>query len=80
MGLRWLLFKSGIGATNVFEASGFIRTRPGVRYPDVQLDFTPAAVQEFNQVVPGGARLPDPRRADAAGEPGPGGARVGKSG
>ena len=52
VGLRWLLFKSGIGATNVFEASGFIRTRPGVRYPDVQLDFTPAAVQEFNQVVP----------------------------
>ena len=52
VGLRWLLFKSGLGATNVFEASGFIRTRAGVRYPDVQLDFTPAAVHEYSQVVP----------------------------
>ena len=52
VGLRWLLFKSGLGATNVFEASGFVRTRAGVRYPDVQLDFTPAAVHEYREVVP----------------------------
>ena len=52
VGLRWLLFKSGLGATNVFEASGFLRTRAGVRYPDVQLDFTPAAVHEYREVVP----------------------------
>ena len=52
VGLRWVLFKSGLGATNVFEASGFLRTRAGVRYPDVQLDFTPAAVHEYKQVVP----------------------------
>ena len=52
VGLRWLLFKSGLGATNLFEASGFMRTRAGVRYPDVQLDFTPAAVHEYRQVVP----------------------------
>ena len=52
VGLRWLLFKSGLGATNLFEASGFLRTRAGVRYPDVQLDFTPAAVHLYRQVVP----------------------------
>ncbi len=52
VGLRWLLFKSGLGATNTFEASGFIRTRAGVRYPDVQLDFTPAAVEAYGEVMP----------------------------
>ena len=45
-GLRWLLLKSGPAATNQLEASGFIRTRPGVRYPDLQLDFMPVAYHE----------------------------------
>ena len=46
VGLRWMLFKSGVGASNLWEASGFIRTRPGVRSPDVQLDFLPVAVDQ----------------------------------
>ena len=45
-GLRWLLFKSGPAASNQLEASGFIRTRAGVRYADLQLDFAPVAYHE----------------------------------
>ena len=45
IGARWLLFKSGLGATNHFEACAFIRSRPGVRYPDIQYHFLPLAVR-----------------------------------
>ncbi|WP_029353266.1 choline dehydrogenase [Bosea sp. 117] len=44
IGLRWLLAKDGLGATNHFEACGFIRSRPGVPYPDIQYHFLPLAV------------------------------------
>ncbi len=44
IGLRWLLFKSGLGATNHFESGGFIRSRAGVRWPDIQYHFLPMAV------------------------------------
>lgn len=44
IGLRWLLFKDGLGATNHFESCGFIRSRAGVRYPDIQYHFLPLAV------------------------------------
>ena len=44
IGLRWLLFKDGLGATNHFETCGFIRSRAGIRYPDIQYHFLPVAV------------------------------------
>ena len=44
-GLRWLLFRSGIGATNHFESAGFVRSAPGVEYPDIQFHFLPVAVR-----------------------------------
>jgi choline dehydrogenase len=44
IGLRWLLFKDGLGATNHFETGGFIRSRAGVPYPDIQFHFLPLAV------------------------------------
>jgi choline dehydrogenase len=44
IGARWLLFKDGLGATNHFETGGFIRSRPGVPYPDIQFHFLPLAV------------------------------------
>ena len=44
IGARWLLRKDGLGATNHFESCGFIRSRPGVRYPDIQFHFLPLAV------------------------------------
>ena len=46
VGLQWLLFKTGIAASNHLESSGFIRTRAGVRWPDLQFDFTAAATTE----------------------------------
>ncbi|HVC02867.1 MAG TPA: choline dehydrogenase [Steroidobacteraceae bacterium] len=44
VGLRWLLFKDGLGASNHFETGGFIRSRPGIEYPDIQFHFLPLAV------------------------------------
>ncbi|MBH0236212.1 choline dehydrogenase [Methylobrevis albus] len=44
IGLRWLLTKKGLGATNHFETCGFIRSAPGIPYPDIQYHFLPLAV------------------------------------
>ncbi|MEZ2577460.1 choline dehydrogenase [Buttiauxella ferragutiae] len=45
IGLRWLLFKDGLGASNHFEAGGFIRSEKGLRWPDIQFHFLPAAMR-----------------------------------
>ena len=45
IGARWLMFGSGLGATNHFESCGFIRSRAGVKYPDIQYHFLPFAVR-----------------------------------
>ncbi|MFT5113422.1 MAG: choline dehydrogenase [Parasphingorhabdus sp.] len=45
IGARWLLFKSGLGATNHFESCAFIRSQAGVRWPDIQYHFLPAAMR-----------------------------------
>jgi choline dehydrogenase len=44
IGLEWMLFKKGLGATNHFESGGFIRSEAGVRHPDLQYHFLPMAV------------------------------------
>jgi len=44
VGARWLLWRDWLGATNHFETCGFIRSRPGIRYPDIQYHFLPLAV------------------------------------
>jgi len=44
IGLEWLLFRTGLGATNHFEAGGFIRSQAGVRHPDLQYHFLPIAI------------------------------------
>ena len=44
IGIEWLLFKRGLGATNHFESGGFIRSRAGVEWPDIQYHFLPMAV------------------------------------
>jgi choline dehydrogenase len=36
IGARWLLRKDGLGATNHFETCGFIRSRAGIPFPDIQ--------------------------------------------
>ncbi len=44
IGIQWFLFKNGLGATNHFESCGFIRSRAGVPYADIQYHFLPAAI------------------------------------
>jgi choline dehydrogenase len=43
IGTTWLLTHGGLGATNHFEAGGFVRSRAGVEYPDIQYHFVPLA-------------------------------------
>lgn len=49
IGLRWLLFKNGLGATNHCESGGFIRSRAGVRHPNIQYHFLPMAIVTYNK-------------------------------
>ena len=51
IGARWLLSGDGLGATNHFEAGGFVRSRPGVAWPDVQLHFLPVALSYDGMTV-----------------------------
>ena len=44
VGAQWLTTGGGLGASNHFESCGFIRSRPGIRYPDIQYHFLPMAV------------------------------------
>lgn len=45
VGARWLFSRTGPGASNNIESTGFIRSRPGVDYPDIQYHFLPIAVR-----------------------------------
>lgn len=45
IGAQWLLTGKGLGASNQFEACGFIRSDKGVEYPDIQYHFLPIAVR-----------------------------------
>lgn len=45
IGVRWVLTKKGLGATNHFESCGFIRSKAGVEWPDLQYHFLPAAMR-----------------------------------
>ena len=51
VGAQWLLGKTGPGASNQFESCGFIRSNPGVDYPDVQFHFLPIAVRYDGQAA-----------------------------
>jgi choline dehydrogenase len=45
IGAQWLFTGTGLGASNQFEAGGFIRSAAGVEYPDIQYHFLPIAVR-----------------------------------
>jgi choline dehydrogenase len=45
IGARWLLFRSGLGVSNHFESCGFIRSKSGLKSPDIQYHFLPAAMR-----------------------------------
>ncbi|MEL7013505.1 MAG: choline dehydrogenase [Pseudomonadota bacterium] len=51
VGARWMLNKTGPGASNQFESCGFIRSEPGVDYPDIQFHFLPIAVRYDGQAA-----------------------------
>ncbi|MEH6517472.1 MAG: choline dehydrogenase [Halioglobus sp.] len=45
IGARWVLLRTGLGATNHFESCGFIRSKANVEWPDLQYHFLPAAMR-----------------------------------
>jgi choline dehydrogenase len=54
IGAQWLLTGKGLGASNQFEACGFIRSAAGVPYPDIQYHFLPIAVRYDGKAAAGG--------------------------
>jgi choline dehydrogenase len=51
IGAQWLLTGKGLGASNQFESAGFVRSRAGVDYPDIQFHFLPIAVRYDGKVA-----------------------------
>ncbi|MEO1113890.1 MAG: choline dehydrogenase [Pseudomonadota bacterium] len=51
IGAQWLFFKNGLGASNQFESCAFIRSKAGVKYPDIQYHFLPFAVRYDGQAA-----------------------------
>ncbi len=45
VGLEWLLRRTGPGATNHFEAGGFVRSNDQVAYPNLMFHFLPLAIR-----------------------------------
>jgi choline dehydrogenase len=45
IGFQWLFLRRGPGATNHFEAGGFVRGDEGVAYPNLMLHFLPLAIR-----------------------------------
>ncbi|MCL4065518.1 choline dehydrogenase [Pseudomonas sp. GX19020] len=54
VGANWLFLGRGPGTSNQFEACGFIRSRAGVEYPDIQYHFLPIAVRYDGKAAAGG--------------------------
>ena len=51
VGANWLFGRRGPGASNQFESAAFIRSKPGVSYPDIQYHFLPLAVRYDGQAA-----------------------------
>jgi choline dehydrogenase len=45
IGAEWLFLRSGLGATNHFEAGGFVRSNEDVDYPNLMFHFLPIAIR-----------------------------------
>ncbi len=54
IGFQWLFLRSGPGATNHFEAGGFIRSNERVAYPNVMFHFLPLAIRYDGSAPAGG--------------------------
>jgi len=55
LGARWLLTRTGLGASNYFESGAFLRTRDDVAFPNMQYEFLPLTRQ-----LRGGRLVPVP--------------------
>jgi choline dehydrogenase len=53
IGFQWLFFRGGPGATNHFEAGGFVRGDEGVAYPNLMFHFLPLAIR-YDGTAPAG--------------------------
>ena len=51
IGAEWILTRKGLGATNHFESCAFIRSRKGLKWPNIQYHFLPAAMRYDGQVA-----------------------------
>jgi choline dehydrogenase len=45
VGAEWLFLRKGLGATNHFEAGGFVRSNEDVDYPNLMFHFLPIAIR-----------------------------------
>ncbi|VAW35567.1 Choline dehydrogenase [hydrothermal vent metagenome] len=52
IGYQWLFHRKGPGATNHFEAGGFIRSNEDVLYPNLMFHFLPLAIR-YDGTAPG---------------------------
>jgi choline dehydrogenase len=53
-GMQYTFFKSGLGTSNGLEAGGFLKTRPELEMPDVQLHFVAAVMRDHGRGDPYG--------------------------
>jgi choline dehydrogenase len=53
IGAEWLFLRKGLGATNHFEAGGFVRSNDDVAYPNLMFHFLPIAVR-YDGSMPAG--------------------------
>ncbi|EPR37053.1 choline dehydrogenase [Desulfovibrio sp. X2] len=51
IGFQWLFGRKGVGASNHFEAGGFIRSNDQVAYPNLQYHFLPIAIRYDGSVA-----------------------------
>jgi choline dehydrogenase len=54
IGAQWLFLRSGPGASNHFEAGGFVRSNDEVAYPNLMFHFLPLAIRYDGSAPKGG--------------------------
>ena len=50
VGINWLLFRKGVGATNALESGAFLKSRPDLDRPDLQVHCVLAVMQDHGKV------------------------------
>ncbi len=50
-GLRWMLTRKGLGASNIWEAGGFVRSSDSVEYADLQYHFGPVGFDYIDNKI-----------------------------